>query len=218
MAVMEVGAVDTALAIATGLKELPGDLRARLQSEESAAGCEVVINTLAIADASNAIGRRLQQTGSKAITAALEKQAALQAGARAAANAQMENNIYRDGHRFESNVIDGVPLANIRLEYEIAIKNILIKANKMLATGKSEDVVARWAVDKRNEIKLQFQNITPSSRLSVIEGRNDEKYENILGPKLDQLRGSRKTWAEIIESAARPGGRDIDLSPISSEK
>jgi hypothetical protein len=215
---MEVGAVDTALTIASGLTELPGELRARLNSEDPTVRGEALVDTLAIASASTAIVGRLQQTGSKAITAALEKQAALQAGARATANAQMENNIYRDGHRFESNVIDGVPLANIRLEYEIAVKNILIEANKMLATGKSEDVVARWAVDRRNEIKLQFQNITPSNRLSVIEGRNVEKYENILGPKVDQLRGSGKTWAEIIESAARPGGRDIDLSPISSEK
>ncbi len=215
---MEVGAVDTAPAIASGLTELPGELRARLNSEDLTIHGEALVDTLAIAGASTAIVGRLQQTGSKAITAPLEKQAALPARARAAANAQMENNIYRDGSRFESNVIDGVPLANIRLEYEIAVKNILIKANKMLATGKSEDVVARWAVDRRNEIKLQFQNITPSSRLSVIEGRNVEKYENILGPKLGQLRRSGKTWAEIIESAARPGGRDIDLSPISSEK
>ena len=73
MAVMAVGAVDTALAIASGLTELPGKLRALLNSEESTARCEVMMDTLAIVDASTAIAGRLQQTGSKAISTALEK-------------------------------------------------------------------------------------------------------------------------------------------------
>lgn len=119
-AVMEVGAVDAALAIAIGLRDLPGEIKARLNSGDPTVRGEALVDTLAIAGASTAIVGRLQQTGSKAFTAALERQAALQAEARAVANAQVENNVYRDGHRFESNVIDGVPLANIRLEYETA--------------------------------------------------------------------------------------------------
>ena len=73
MAVMEVGAVDTALAIASGLTELPGELRALLNSEEFTARYEAMIDTRAIAGASTAIAGRLQQTGSKAISTALEK-------------------------------------------------------------------------------------------------------------------------------------------------
>lgn len=73
MAVMAVGAVDTALAIATGLKELPDELCALLNSEESIARCEVMMDTLAIVDASTAIAGRLQETGSKPISTALEK-------------------------------------------------------------------------------------------------------------------------------------------------
>ena len=73
MVVMAVGAVDTALAIATGLKELQGELRALLNSEESTTHCEVVMDTLPIAGASTAIAVRLQQAGSKAVSTALEK-------------------------------------------------------------------------------------------------------------------------------------------------
>ncbi len=72
-AAMAVGAVDTALAIATGLKELQGELRALLNSEESTARCEAMIDTRAIAGASTAIAGRLQQTGSKAISTTQEK-------------------------------------------------------------------------------------------------------------------------------------------------
>jgi filamentous hemagglutinin len=217
-AVMEVGAVDAALAIAIGLRDLPREIKARLNSEDPTVRGEALVDTLAIAGASTAIVGRLQQTGSKAFTAALEKQAALQAEARAVANAQVENNVYRDGHRFESNVIDGVPLANIRLEYETAIRNILADAKKMLLAGQSEETVARWAVEMRNDIKLQFHEKTPPKRLSIIESRNIEKYKHHVGPTLDELHESGKSWMQIIESSARPGGRDIDLSPIWPEK
>ena len=73
MAVMEVGAVDTALAIASGLKDLPDELRTRLNGEDPTFLCEAMIDTRAIAGASTAIAGRLQQTGSKAISTALEK-------------------------------------------------------------------------------------------------------------------------------------------------
>ena len=87
MAVMEVGAVDATLSTASGLKDRPDELRARLNSEDPTVRGEALVDTLAIAGASTAIVGRLQQTGSKAFTAALEKQAALQAEARAVANA-----------------------------------------------------------------------------------------------------------------------------------
>lgn len=72
-AAMAVGAVDTTLAIASSLKELPYGLRTSLNDKESTARCEVMMDILAIVDASTAIAGRLQETGSKAISTALEK-------------------------------------------------------------------------------------------------------------------------------------------------
>jgi hypothetical protein len=43
------------------------------------------------------------------------------------------------------------------------------------------------------------------------EQRNIEKYGDPLGPSIDQLRKSGKTWEQIIESATRPGGGDLGL-------
>ncbi len=59
-AVMEVGAAETAIAIAQGLKELPGELRARLNSEDPTVRGEALVDTLAIAGASAAVVERLQ--------------------------------------------------------------------------------------------------------------------------------------------------------------
>jgi len=39
----------------------------------------------------------------------------------AVARARVENNIYREGAQFESNIVGGVPKANLRLEYEQAL-------------------------------------------------------------------------------------------------
>jgi hypothetical protein len=178
-AVMEVGAVDAALAIAIGLRDLLGEIKARLNSEDPTVRGEALVDTLAIAGASTAIAGRLQQTGSKALTAALEKQAAIQAEARAVANAQVENNVYRDGHRFESNVIDGVPLANIRSEHETKIKEIKTEANSFLDKGIAEEAVAKWAMNKRDSIKNQYIEVTAPELVFDIEKRNSKNKKKI---------------------------------------
>jgi hypothetical protein len=76
---------------------LPSELRSRLNSDDPSVRGEALADTLAIAGASTAIVGRLQQTGSKAITTALEKQAALRAEANAVEKARLDNSIYRDG-------------------------------------------------------------------------------------------------------------------------
>ncbi len=73
---MEVGAADAAIAVAQNLKELPGELRARLNSEDPTVRGEALVDTLAIAGASTTIVSRLQQTSGNAITVSLERQAA----------------------------------------------------------------------------------------------------------------------------------------------
>jgi hypothetical protein len=46
-----------------------------------------------------------------------------------------------------------------------------------------------------------------------IAARNIEKYQNPLGPTVEQLRAKGKSWQEIIEGSARPGGLDLNLAP-----
>ncbi len=132
--------------------------------------------------------------------------------------AKQANNFYRDGAQFESNIVKNRPLANLRLEYEQASRDLLTQANRMLAKGVPEEQVARWAVDRRNQLKDEYRGLTPPEKVPEMEARNFEKYQNPLGPTVEQLRAKNKSWQQIIEGAARPGGDDVDLSPPGFKK
>lgn len=93
--------------------------------------------------------------------------------------------MYRDGHQFDSNVINGVPLANIRLEYEVKIRGIKEEAKKFLDQGFTEDTVAKWAVNQRDKIKNQYKNLTSQNVRLEIEERNAKIYENSYDLTLD---------------------------------
>ncbi len=75
----------------------------------------------------------------------------------------------------------------------------------MLAAGRSEEEVARWAVPQRNRIKLEFRELTPPKALETIEAWTLARYGHILGPTIEQLRAAGKSWGEIIAAASRPG-------------
>lgn len=132
--------------------------------------------------------------------------------------AKQANNFYRDGAQFESNIVRDRPLANLRLEYEQASRDLLTEAKKMQAAGVSDEQVARWAVDRRNQLKDEYRGLTPPEKVPEMEARNIEKYQNPLGPTVEQLRAKNKSWQQIIEGAARPGGDDVDLSPPGFKK
>jgi hypothetical protein len=126
----------------------------------------------------------------------------------------LSNNFYRDGAQFSSNIVNGKPVANLRLEYEQTVQNLRTQADKLIANGATEEQVARWAVEQRNTtIKNTYRDLTPPDQVAIYEARNIEKYGNKLGPSVDQLREQGKTWQEIINSAARPGGGDLNFSP-----
>ncbi|MEJ7139171.1 hypothetical protein [Amphibiibacter pelophylacis] len=133
--------------------------------------------------------------------------------AQAVAKAREGNNLYRDGAQFESNIFDGVPKANLRLEYEQASRDLLTQAQKMQATGFSEEQAARWAVDRRNQLKVEYRALTPPEEVAKYETRNLKTYGSKLGPTVEQLRKQGYGWQQIIEKSARPGGGDQDFSP-----
>lgn len=104
---------------------------------------------------------------------------------------------------------DGLPYDIRRMGYESAATNLKESALKMLASGKSEEEVARWAHAQRNQLKVDFRDISPQGFVEKAEARNILNYGNPLGPSVEQLREQGKSWLQIIESSARPGGADF---------
>ena len=126
---------------------------------------------------------------------------------------QVENNFYRDGSQFESNIVNGKPIANLRMEYVNEVQSISSHTQRMLSQGKTEEEVAVWAINERNELKVKYRGDTPPEKLREIELRNIEKYGNALGPTAHYLRQKGKTWKEIIDSASKADGSDLDFAP-----
>ncbi|GGX28220.1 hypothetical protein GCM10010946_01230 [Undibacterium squillarum] len=61
----------------------------------------------------------------------------------------------------------------------------------------------------RRELGERYKNLTPADKLKGIYTRNLERYGDKLGPSVDWLRARGKSWEQIIESASRPGGKDL---------
>ncbi|SUA91054.1 Uncharacterised protein [Pandoraea pulmonicola] len=115
------------------------------------------------------------------------------------ADATANNNFYRDG----------LPYDVRRIAYEADSRSLSNTVDKMRVSGSSEEAVARWAVDERNALKLQYRDISPPEFVAAVEARNVEKYGNKLGPTVEQLRQKGLSWTEIANAAARPGGQDL---------
>lgn len=84
----------------------------------------------------------------------------------------------------------------------------------MLSQGISEKDVAIWAIDRRNQLKVLYRGDTSASKVREAEERNIKKYGNPIGPNAEFLQKYRgKSWSDIIKSASKPDGTDMDLSP-----
>jgi hypothetical protein len=79
----------------------------------------------------------------------------------------------------------------------------------MRTAGKSSEEIARTLHAARRTLGEQYKAMTPSDQLAQIYERNLQKYGDKLGPTIEWLRNQGKSWEEIIESASRPGGKDI---------
>jgi hypothetical protein len=96
-----------------------------------------------------------------------------------------------------------------REAYEEEVRAIGEEAERMLAEGQTYEEVARWAHDARRSLGIVYKNLTPPEFRPMIYARNIERYGDPLGPSIEQLRQNGSSWADIIRSAARPGGEDI---------
>jgi len=78
--------------------------------------------------------------------------------------------------------------------------------------GKTPEEIARKISSVRREIGIKYKNLTPQKELEKIYERNLKLYKDKYGPTVDYLKTEKgKSWEEIIESATRPGGKDLGL-------
>ena len=100
----------------------------------------------------------------------------------------------------------------LRAAYEFEVRNIESVINQMQKSGATDEAIARTVNRMRRDIGVKYKNATPPAMLEDIYARNLERYGDMLGPSYEQLRSiERKTDKQIIESAVRPGGSDIDF-------
>lgn len=97
----------------------------------------------------------------------------------------------------------------LRKEYEDKVRALKRKEEQMRAEGKSAEEIARTLHAERRALGVQYKDLTPPDLLAKIHTRNMEKYGDKLGPSIEWLRARGKTWENIIDSATRPGGKDI---------
>ena len=98
-----------------------------------------------------------------------------------------------------------MPSQPLRTRYETAVAELSSAAASRLASGATEEDVARWAVAERNALKHTYRALTPEPVLTRIEAKTLERYGNKIGPTADDLRAAGKSWKEIIDSATRAG-------------
>ena len=79
----------------------------------------------------------------------------------------------------------------------------------MRDAGMSSEQIARSLHAERRALGEKFKGLTPHGKLGEIYERNLKLYGDRLGPSVDWLRNAGKSWDDIIESASRPGRKDL---------
>ncbi|MCW5921686.1 MAG: RHS repeat-associated core domain-containing protein [Saprospiraceae bacterium] len=97
----------------------------------------------------------------------------------------------------------------LRAAYEAEVRALSSIVNQMRASGKTAEEIAKVVHKLRREIGVKYKNMSPADKLKEFYQRNLEKYGDRLGPTLEYLRAQGKSWEQIIESAMRPGGKDL---------
>lgn len=100
-------------------------------------------------------------------------------------------------------------LLSLRQAYVNEVKALADVALCMTEAGAPSEHIARQLHRMRRDLGVRFKDLTPASQLEVIHQRNLERYGDKSGPTIDWLRAKGKSWEQIIESASRPGGKDL---------
>lgn len=99
----------------------------------------------------------------------------------------------------------------LRRQYVEEVQFLAGKAETMRLAGSSQEEIARTLHADRRALGVKYKNLTPAKELAEIYARNEKKYGDKLGPTVEWLRERGKSWEDIINSAARTGGKDLGL-------
>lgn len=103
-------------------------------------------------------------------------------------------------------------MPKLRQAYIDEVANLKNVVSDMRASGASSESIARTVHAQRRALGVKYKNLTPAEMLEGIYKRNIKKYGDKLGPSIDYLRGKGKSWDDIIDSATRPGGKDLNFN------
>lgn len=96
-------------------------------------------------------------------------------------------------------------MAELRKEYEHAVRKLAVQLVELRNAGADAEAVARIIHAERRRLSLTFKARTPEPWRSELTARTVAVYGNLRGPSIDYLRAQGRSWEEIAESAARPG-------------
>ncbi len=162
--------------------------------------------------AAGAIGWRFLDKGYSPTQAALGGAGALLVGTLVLAGAVKAKGFLASGGIGRTvarakDFFNGLPA--LRRQYNAAVRGLAVNAYDMRRAGHSPEEIARSLHADRRALGVEFKDLTPSSRRAEIYERNLRLYGDKLGPSVDWLRAHGKTWEQIIQSASRPGGKDL---------
>ncbi|MGV6862272.1 MAG: RHS repeat domain-containing protein [Putridiphycobacter sp.] len=103
----------------------------------------------------------------------------------------------------------GAPV--LRRAYIMSVKNLSGMAKSLLKQGFSKEMTARIVSAQRRYLGRLYKDATPPQMLEKIYKRNLKHYGDKYGPTIKYFRKQGKTWDDIIESASKPGGGDLNF-------
>ena len=100
---------------------------------------------------------------------------------------------------------DGFKNNPLRQAYESEVAGLKAYGDELLASGMSEEQVARTLNQARRDLGIKYKNATPQPLRDYIYEVNMERYGDKLGPTYDWLVSEKgATNMEIINSSSRP--------------
>lgn len=95
--------------------------------------------------------------------------------------------------------------SDLRQEYELAVRALRSRADELHSVGADPERIARTLHAERRALAHRFKEATPEPLRTALYERTFRVYGDPLGPTIEFLRASGRSWEEIAEGAMRPG-------------